>query len=310
VTSIVLQLVNYKEIFAVIIVAGIAYFWKGHSARGNDLSQRQNWTVAHVAILFTLVDLAVGCFYFLPYVLGGSSFLPYALTSFFGFVVGLNIIGLASFFCYVGQPLSTVGYSRESWASLGLLGLRMALIMTFINCVAMGVYSFLTPSLYDEMKAFDTQAYFEPTGSLRPLGFLLLEQVFQVATVVFEEIKYRGLLYGALRKRMAPLPAQLLSAAAFTVAHNLAHPLNFAMGWLTAYLREKYQSVIPGIVLHVAWNVSLDIGGLSIRSIGVAPPMFYVSAAALTGVVYVAVYWNSGLWKWERPRSESESRVC
>ena len=293
-------LVNYKEILAVITVACIAYFWKGRYARGSDLSQRQNWTVAHVAILITLLDLAVASLYFLLHFLGGSSFLPYAITSLMGLWVGMNILGLACFFSYVGQPLSTAGFSRESWASLGLLGLRMALIAIFIGCVAMGLYSFLAPSFYDETVSSNTQTYFEPNGSLRPLGFLMLEQVLWVAIVLLEEINYRGLFYGALRKQMAPLPARFLSAAAFMVGHGWVQPFPFAMGWVTAYLREKYQSLIPGIVLHLAWNVSMDIGGLTIRGMGLSAPPFYLSAAALTGLVYVAVNWNSGLWKWER----------
>ena len=165
----------------------------------------------------------------------------------------------------------------------------------------MGLSTFLAPSFYDATVVFATYEYFESNGSLRPLGFLLLEEVFRVAIVLFEEIKFRGLLYGALRKQMAPLPAQFLSAAAFTVAHDGVILFVFAMGWLTAYLREKYQSLIPGFLLHLASNVLLEIEGLTIRGMGLTPPLYYVSAAALTGVVYVAMYWSSGLWKWERP---------
>jgi hypothetical protein len=113
----VLQLVNYKEILAVIIVACIAYFWKGHSARGSDLSQRQNWTVAHVAILITLLDLAVASVYFLPYVLGGSAFLPYAITSYIGLAVGLDILGLACFFSRIMRVRSCNQTFLGAWGA-------------------------------------------------------------------------------------------------------------------------------------------------------------------------------------------------
>ena len=289
------QLFNYKKVLAVIIVAGIAYFWKGRSALGSDLSQRHNWTVAHVAILFILVNIAITSSYLLLYFVD-ASFLPYAYTSYLGLEVGLNILGLTCFFYYVGQPLSTVGCSRGSWASLGLPGVLVALIALFLDYVAMGLCSVLAPSLSDSLVVANIASYFEQNGTLRPMGFLLLEEVFWFANASIEEIEYRGLLYGALRKSMAPLPAQLLSAAAFMAAHGWVNPYAFAVGWVTASLREKYQSLIPGIVFHVVWNVGLEIEGLTIRGTGVAPPMFYVSAAALTGVAYVAVFRISGLW--------------
>jgi membrane protease YdiL (CAAX protease family) len=276
------ELANYKEVIAVALVACIAYFLKQSPALGDDLSVKQNWTVmmgylARYVIRYLAITIDI------------DSVLPYADTIAAVLSITVYLTGLALFFSYVRQPLKTVGLSSESRSSLSVPGVRWALVAIFMSSLLFGLSSVRDSSVAENLERLYTHLYFKSDGSLRPIGFLLIEQVCWVFLVVIEEIHYRGLLYGALRKRMAPLPVRCLTATAFMISHDWIDPTPFIMGWLTAALREKYQSLIPGIVLHLGWNTAMGIGGLTILGIGVDPVTYYFSAAVLAAIAYVVV---------------------
>jgi membrane protease YdiL (CAAX protease family) len=84
-----------------------------------------------------------------------------------------------------------------------------------------------------------------------------------LGTVVFapilEEIVFRGLLYGTLRRRVGWPAAAVLSAAIFGVAHGYGVAglgSVFASGLMWAIAYEKTRSLLPGMVAHAANNVS------------------------------------------------------
>lgn len=64
-------------------------------------------------------------------------------------------------------------------------------------------------------------------------GFVLVGAVLTVPVAVWEELCYRGLLFGGLKETMAPLPAALASSAVFTVMHWGAIPVR---GWGLVFL--------------------------------------------------------------------------
>lgn len=71
-----------------------------------------------------------------------------------------------------------------------------------------------------------------------------------------EEITFRGVGYGLLAARFGVEPAIVASALFFGLAHGLveALPLLVAFGIGLAWLRERQDSVIPGMILHGAFN--------------------------------------------------------
>jgi CAAX protease family protein len=84
-----------------------------------------------------------------------------------------------------------------------------------------------------------------------------------LGTVVFapllEEIVFRGLLYGTLRRWAGWPVAAVLSAAVFAVAHGYGvagFGSVFASGIMWAVAYEKTRSLLPGMVAHAANNVS------------------------------------------------------
>jgi CAAX protease family protein len=84
-----------------------------------------------------------------------------------------------------------------------------------------------------------------------------------LGTVVFapvlEEIVFRGLLYGTLRRWVGWPAAAVLSAAVFAAAHGYGvagFGSVFSSGVLWAIAYEKTRSLLPGMVAHAANNVS------------------------------------------------------
>jgi membrane protease YdiL (CAAX protease family) len=71
-----------------------------------------------------------------------------------------------------------------------------------------------------------------------------------------EECTFRGVGFGLLANRFGPEPAIVVSALCFGLAHGLieALPLLVAFGIGLAWLRERQNSTIPGMILHGTFN--------------------------------------------------------
>lgn len=83
---------------------------------------------------------------------------------------------------------------------------------------------------------------------------------------VGEEVFFRGLLGGALVRRLGFAWGNLIQAALFLIPHLplllvdirlwTILPVQFATGWLLGWLRHKTGSFVPGAVIHVAANLA------------------------------------------------------
>ena len=84
---------------------------------------------------------------------------------------------------------------------------------------------------------------------------------------VWEESLFRGTLFHLLREVFPRDSALLLGALLFSVSHSMRiltgvpfQPLNlvvaFALGYALAVLRDRTGSVLPGILVHVVWNLA------------------------------------------------------
>jgi hypothetical protein len=84
----------------------------------------------------------------------------------------------------------------------------------------------------------------------------LLEYV--VFAPVFEELAFRGLLYAILRRRVRFMPAALISASIFAIAHGYG-AIGFISvlwsGFLWAWMYEKTGSLLPGMLAHAINNL-------------------------------------------------------
>lgn len=88
----------------------------------------------------------------------------------------------------------------------------------------------------------------------------LLEYV--IFAPIFEELAFRGLLFAVLRRRFSFVPAALLSASIFALAHGYGL-IGFISvlwsGFLWAWIYEKTGSLIPGMIAHAMNNLLVSL---------------------------------------------------
>lgn len=105
------------------------------------------------------------------------------------------------------------------------------------------------------------QAGLAAAASETPLaGFLLLVALGGLLVPIGEELLFRGLLYGWLRRWGVPL-AVVGSALVFGVFHgfNVVLPAAVVLGVLLAAVRERSGSIWPAVVGHAANNILLFV---------------------------------------------------
>jgi uncharacterized protein len=84
----------------------------------------------------------------------------------------------------------------------------------------------------------------------------LLEYV--IFAPLFEELAFRGLLFALLRRKFRFLPAALISAGIFGIAHGYGLAGLLSVCWsgvLWAWIYEKTGSLLPGILAHAINNL-------------------------------------------------------
>ena len=80
--------------------------------------------------------------------------------------------------------------------------------------------------------------------------------LYSLAPAIFEEIAFRGVIFDRLRRVLGEREGWLVQAAFFSVLHlsPVIFPTHFAMGLIFGWLRMRTGSLLPGMVLHCAWN--------------------------------------------------------
>lgn len=72
---------------------------------------------------------------------------------------------------------------------------------------------------------------------------------------VFEEILFRGLLYGPMRRKVGPIMAGVLTSFLFALIHGANYVHLFVLGAVLVYLYERTQSLVPSILFHMFMNL-------------------------------------------------------
>jgi sodium transport system permease protein len=89
-----------------------------------------------------------------------------------------------------------------------------------------------------------------------PLPLILFAMALVPA--VFEELCFRGFLFGALRTKLAEDRTVIASSLLFGLFHEILFPGRFLastfLGLVLGWIRLRTRSVIPGIVLHATHN--------------------------------------------------------
>lgn len=170
-----------------------------------------------------------------------------------------NVPLLAMAYYYLLRPIGL-----NLWTGFGLsIGSRQfgRLTGVVLAVVAAGLWGEWVMSRVAESLQLTNHwtEWFDPDlvwGSGSVLTISLLEYV--VFAPIFEELAFRGILYAILRRRLAPLPAALISASVFALAHGYGVIGFISVLWsglLWAWIYERTGSLIPGMIAHAANNL-------------------------------------------------------
>ncbi len=149
---------------------------------------------------------------------------------------------------------------RSPAAQFGFRKINLPRIPTFLlfgfalNIFVSGTISFL-PLPESVLEAFENQ-YAALHGDEIPLAL----EIFSIAVVtgITEEIVFRGLVHTRLSAAYPSGTVILISAVLFGAAHGtpLAVVYSALLGLLFGKLYEKFRSVLPSMLCHVAFNAT------------------------------------------------------
>ena len=123
-------------------------------------------------------------------------------------------------------------------------GARLTLL-----CARLGLLT-ISPELIKQVEAMARQF------QAMPLWLILV--AFAIVPAVFEELCFRGFLFGALRERLSGLWTVVATALLFGFFHEVLIPGKLvpsaALGLVLGWVRLRTGSVLPGMVLHAIHN--------------------------------------------------------
>ena len=75
---------------------------------------------------------------------------------------------------------------------------------------------------------------------------------------IAEELVFRSVLYGWLRRHMLPMGSAIISAACFSIVHGVSvRSLSFFLtGLVLAWAYERSGSIFPAIIIHGTFNAT------------------------------------------------------
>ncbi len=140
--------------------------------------------------------------------------------------------------------------SLPTWSDIGLgiSGLAVAMILS-------GIFTVIVASFMDGFDMSEAQDVgFE--SLIQPYQYIVAFLTLVVAAPVFEELIFRGVMYGQLRK-VNPWLAMIIVSILFGVAHGQWNVgiTTFAMSLVMCFIREKLTDTIwAAIILHMLKN--------------------------------------------------------
>ncbi len=132
----------------------------------------------------------------------------------------------------------------------------------FMGCAGLGLAvpavmaASLLTSLFTGHQPLSSNPILDIAGQSSAFELIMLMGMATLITPVYEELFFRGLLFGTQRELLTPLWAGIMSALIFALAHGDLQgtlPL-FALGSIFAFLYHKTGSLWPGIICHALWN--------------------------------------------------------
>jgi membrane protease YdiL (CAAX protease family) len=234
------------------------------SALAAAVSGRKVLAVLGIWILSSVV-LATGGWFLASASLGASSETPTLLATFLVYLL-LPVSSLIVFRWPGVRDRLRVRSTRPRWFAVALLLWVGVLIVSALVYAGIGLAlgSWAAPFLELVREVTDIARFHAAT--LVDWSLLLVRALLLAG--VAEELLFRGILFGWLRRRLSAWPVILITTALFTVEHiyPLVFPLAILLGLTLGWLREKSGSILPGLMLHILTDSLLFVVALTLSA--------------------------------------------
>jgi uncharacterized protein len=149
-----------------------------------------------------------------------------------------------------------------SWRSLGLRRVAWWWLIACPLCLS-GMF-IVIGGVQSGIEAIQGQPFVNPQvemtthgQTLTPTHLVLLLLSNVLAAPIIEELFFRGMLYPLMRRATGPWIAVVLNAGIFALAHGIPIliPTLFVTGVVFTLVRERTNSLLPGILIHALQNI-------------------------------------------------------
>lgn len=166
------------------------------------------------------------------------------------YIVMVLIIGAVAWYRYRKLSLEQIGLQRlPEWSDIGL-SLAGVIVYMLVSTIALTLASKIPGFSPDQAQNLGIGRLF---GNDLVLGFFVLV----ILTPLFEEVIFRGFLYGRLRNLQFPWwVSSLIVSVLFGLAHmqwNVGVDV-FFLSMVACALREMTDSIWAGVLLHMMKN--------------------------------------------------------
>lgn len=212
------------------------------------------WTIVAFLLGSTLIGLLIG-------ILADTAILNWLITPVGELTLAALVYVAGTAFLLLPLGLRRVrGSELKEWLGLQWRSVRKMVSWAFLTW---GIY-FLSYAvivillLLVQLPGVDLQQKQE-VGFTNPHGFIEFAAAFVTLVIIapiFEELMFRGFLFGRLRTVSNFWVSAIITSLIFAVLHlqlNVGIDV-FVLSLFLCFLREKFQSIWPGVMVHMLKN--------------------------------------------------------
>lgn len=199
---------------------------------------------------FASVVLAVAALFIVQLVFGAE---PTVMTIFLAAMLSTAVAVPLGMWVHIVRPLgqgwSIIGWRKPQRSVAHVLWQAPFVMMTAgaVQVLVMTALGLGEPSSTEQ-----NESLAEVVSDVGAAQLAVVYLSVAVIVPIWEELAFRGMLYGSLRTRLRLIPAALLGGLLFGLAHGnlLTLPYLFVTGVACCILAEWYKSAIPTMLCH------------------------------------------------------------
>lgn len=213
-----------------------------------------------LTVLYVAISELLGAWILIPYWLHKPEF----TENYFGLISGILILAVIYFFTEK-QTKHLLNLKFKDGLKWNLTGIVSGIFYPFVQYPLISIYNLISKGTHRIGYKFD--------GYLDFLSFNVVNFISTIILIpIAEELFFRGVIQNKLQEKLNPILSIILSSILFGLMHLkfenllLNEPMNFQLAYITFFgglilgtLFHKSKSLIPPILAHLFWNLTVHL---------------------------------------------------